>query len=59
MKLKEKEREEGGVVGVTACLQLTRTMARTSQQRQEVTLMGEGKDRDKRLSEHRSVQHPV
>ena len=34
---------------------LTRDMARTSQQRQEVSLMSEGKDRDKKLSEHRSV----
>ena len=31
----------------------TRDLARTSQQKQEVSLLSEGKDRDKKLSEHR------
>ena len=32
---------------------LTRDMARTSQQKQEISLLSEGKDRDKKLSENR------
>lgn len=33
----------------------TRDLARTSQQKQEVSLLSEGKDRDKKLSEHRYI----
>jgi len=33
----------------------TRDLARTSQQKQEVSLLSEGKDRDKKLSEHRRL----
>ena len=33
----------------------TRDVARTSQQKQEVSLLSEGKDRDKKLSENRFV----
>ena len=43
---------------LTDCIQAalsTRDLARTSQQKQEVSLLSEGKDRDKKLSEHRSV----
>ena len=37
----------------------TRDMARASQQKQEVSLLSEGKDRDKKLSEHRSVPNII
>ena len=44
---------------LTYCVQAalsTRDLARTSQQKQEVSLLSEGKDRDKKLSEHRSLE---
>ena len=43
-------------LAINQCVQAalsTRDLARTSQQKQEVSLLSEGKDRDKKLSEHR------